>query len=1295
MKKSLLVAVAACVHVAFGEIYTWQGTDGLWNKAANWSPNTPTETGPGAGDVALFTANAVITDDIAIGEGQLAISNAASTTVELKGVISGAGDLVKGDDGSLKLYGDNTFTGKFISNGTGNGNADPRDSSLVTIFHPNALGRTKAEFDQNQSYYLGRGSRLFIDGSLYPGEFVMTIPLAVSGDQPSNYNIVLQNCTALTFEKQVTSKLRLAIKSDKDHYATVWLKEGYAAGNYNFFQYGDFHFQGPVNGTFYPSEAVQEVFLYSDQNTYGNMTFGNPVHLMVENALRANANASYTFNSGTAVLNFHGHDQTIGVLNSAFSEPGNKTTHGFTSPEDEPAVLHLKGTVATIPQFHGAFTGAAGLEWAPTDATREFVFSNAVQTTKGSFTVTTGTIRFKNGAGTTQLGALNVGETGAVVVEPSATDLVLTGGVTVAAGGTISLGADRKIRCRRLTVGGEEKGTGEYAAADLPDMLGTSEGMIVVNPYVDNAWQGGAYGVWSEGANWAQGHAPTAEENAVIDGKVTVAVTDATAAIADLRLTGGATLVFSNSWNACVNADAVSVVGSTVTCAGPFSNETAKCRVWFKCRRFDLGADATIDVNGRGWMGGTYARIWGDWDNDSNKNYNTRAKNDDGVSGGGWGPGRANLAVGASHFGYGASRGGDAVATKTMSQIYDDPFAPTEPGSGGFGLQGSAYGVVYNDPTGKTTCPSGGGAVWIDATGPVTVNGKILANGVSSFVGHFHYCNNPSYESTGGSGGSVRIVCETIAGAGEIRANGGDGGHSIFWPRINVHGMSSSGVAGGGGGIAISYDTAKQEAGACAAMTVSAGAGTYPDMPNQTGAKKTERLDYGKMGKYRHDAEPGTVYFSDNKLVDDLIGHGLTGKLFNVPEYVYEGDLDWTWGNVRFGATGAVFKVVGNLSVSGNWSRVDVGGATKRNDRGTRPYVCSPEKAVKLEVTGDLTVADGASLSIYAADTADESGYGGEVKVAGKLTIGNDGIVHPTADYFTGVAPTFTVGSLEVAAGGRLDADRRGFSGAWNSGDYETSLLQATGCGPGGGSGSGGGQGAGYGGLGGLAFYKGSCTTDDRDRSRGVTYGDAFEPVLAGSGGGCNGYGWGGDGGGVIRVIASGAIDIAGTVTANGSFEEQGQHHCGGGSGGSVCLVGATVTCAETATVSAKGACSAIVTDYPSWVDAPGKTVTASVMTQAGGAGGRIAIWTGNDVVGKRSVRRGKGLDDPLFADKLSLAALPTVEGGKTVNFIPEGNNVDTASWTERPVIESSWGRDGTVTYNCFIEAPGALMFVR
>ena len=1294
MKKSLLVAVAACVHVAFGEIYTWQGTDGLWNKAANWSPNTPTETGPGAGDVALFAASAVITDDIAIGEGQLAISNAASTTVELKGVVSGAGDLVKGDDGSLKLYGDNTFTGTFISNGTGNGNADPRDSSLVTIYHPNALGRTKAEFDQEKGFSLGRGSRLFVDGT-YTNTYVFTIPIAVSGDQPSQRNIVCQNyATNIVFRELVTSPCRLDVKPAVDSQKlTVVFEKGFAAGNYNFFANGSYHFKGPFNGTFYPGETAT-CYLYSDANTYGEVSFNCPLYLMTANALSQSKSAHYSFGGNNAIIHLNGHDQVM-AEKSTFAQGAKYFKHGFESPEDRPAQIRLDGATQTQPEFHGLFQGAAGLEWAPTDATREFVFSNTVQTTKGIFTAESGVIRFKGGAGTSQLGALNVGEAGVVVVEPSATDLVLTGGVSVAAGGTISIGAGRKIRCRRLTVGGEKKGTGEYTAANLPAVLGASEGMIVVNPYVDNVWQGGAYGVWSEDANWALGHAPGEEENAIIDGKVTVAVTDATAAVADLRLTGGATLVFSNSWNACVNADAVSVVGSTVTCAGPFSNETAKCRVWFKCRRFDLGADATIDVNGRGWMGGTYARIWGDWDNDSNKNYKTRAKNDDGVAGGGWGPGRANLAVGASHFGYGASCGGDHVATKTMSRIYDDPFAPAEPGSGGFGLQGSAYGVVNNDPTGKVTCPSGGGAVLIDATGPVTVNGKIWANGISSFVGHFHYCNNPSYESTGGSGGSVRIVCETIAGAGEIRANGGDGGHSVFFARTNANGMDSSGVAGGGGGIAISYDTAKQEAGACAALTVSAGAGTYPDMPKQTSARKTERLDYAKMGKYRHDAEPGTVCFSDNKLVDDMIGHGLTGKLFNVPEYVYEGDLDWTWGNVRFGATGAVFKVVGNLTVSGSWSRVDVGGVTKRNDRCTRPYVCSPEKAVKLEVTGDLTVADGASLSIYAADTADESGYGGEVKVAGKLTIGNDGIVHPTADYFTGVAPTFTVGSLEVAAGGRLDADRRGFSGAWNSGDYETSLIQATGCGPGGGSGSGGGQGAGYGGLGGLAFYKGSCTTDDRDRSRGVTYGDAFEPVLAGSGGGCNGYGWGGDGGGVIRVIASGAIDIAGTVTANGSFEENGQHHCGGGSGGSICLVGATVSCEETATVSAKGACSAIVTEYTSWIDSPGKTVSASVMTQAGGAGGRIAIWTGNDVAGKRSARRGKGLDDPLFAGKLSLAALPTAEGGKTVNFIPEGSNVDTASWTERPVIESSWGRDGTVTYNCFIEAPGALLFVR
>ena len=99
---------------------------------------------------------------------------------------------------------------------------------------------------------------------------------------------------------------------------------------------------------------------------------------------------------------------------------------------------------------------------------------------------------------------------------------------------------------------------------------------------------------------------------------------------------------------------------------------------------------------------------------------------------------------------------------------YGSLWDPVHLGSGG-----SCGGNNYN-PGGH-----GGGAVKIEATEAVVVDGKILANGEEG----------SGWQAGSGSGGSIKIVTSLLEGSGTIAANGG--AHE---------------VGGGGGRVAITYD---------------------------------------------------------------------------------------------------------------------------------------------------------------------------------------------------------------------------------------------------------------------------------------------------------------------------------------------------------------------------------------------------------------------------------------------------------------------------------------------------------
>ena len=132
------------------------------------------------------------------------------------------------------------------------------------------------------------------------------------------------------------------------------------------------------------------------------------------------------------------------------------------------------------------------------------------------------------------------------------------------------------------------------------------------------------------------------------------------------------------------------------------------------------------------------------------------------------GPG-AGISESGIGAGYGGKGGSDSTG-KPGGSSYGSSLAPIDLGSGGgdYGHSGGA----------------GGGAVRLNISGSLTLNGKITANGGSG--------NNDAYTG-GGSGGSIYIIARSLAGSGLLTANGGGSGYA--------------GGGGGGGRIAVYYQT--------------------------------------------------------------------------------------------------------------------------------------------------------------------------------------------------------------------------------------------------------------------------------------------------------------------------------------------------------------------------------------------------------------------------------------------------------------------------------------------------------
>ncbi len=160
------------------------------------------------------------------------------------------------------------------------------------------------------------------------------------------------------------------------------------------------------------------------------------------------------------------------------------------------------------------------------------------------------------------------------------------------------------------------------------------------------------------------------------------------------------------------------------------------------------------------------------------------------------GPGRGIASTNGGIGGTGGAYGGNGCSSSNFSGgiAYGLITQPTQLGSGG--------GNWIGNPAG-----AGGGALRLDVSGTLTVAGTIAANGAVGFS-----------SAGSGSGGSIWINTDTLAGAGSITAHGSNGGGNTWG-------------AGGGGRIA-AYFNASSFSGTIAA----AGGFSASSQPSRGGA---------------------------------------------------------------------------------------------------------------------------------------------------------------------------------------------------------------------------------------------------------------------------------------------------------------------------------------------------------------------------------------------------------------------------------------------------------------------------
>ena len=554
---------------------------------------------------------------------------------------------------------------------------------------------------------------------------------------------------------------------------------------------------------------------------------------------------------------------------------------------------------------------------------------------------------------------------------------------------------------------------------------------------------------------------------------------------------------------------------------------------------------------------------------------------------GGYGPGKAGLIGGAAGWGSGSGYGGMG-------------------GQGNGGTAGTTYGSVKSPTNLGSGSPAsyplyGGGAVWLNVTGNVTLDGIIETNG--------NLGGSNGYGA--GSGGSVFILANVINGNGKIESTGG---RALDYP---------SGSGGGGGGrIAIVLANGVS----FGSLNITAYGGTATD----EGAAGTIYLKkstdtYGKLIiDNQLTSTTATTLISEN-VTDTLVGDVIirNSGILNVsafnsslgifPTLTIYGDLNISNGTFTAGVNSTIiFAGTSNATIYGNSSFYNLNitkpGATLFFEKGGN------KTKVNFNITGGLAVKgnsthptylrsqvdatqwfinfSGSWMDIDRADIMDSNNSAGVSNLIAYQSVnsGNnqnwtfsstiwcdegdrstDCLLNHTY-YFTDneTLPSFNnlilgtngsivnystnvnnhgagfvmsvLGNFTMLTNSNITGGNISISVGKNFTMYSNATINASGLGYG--SGSGPGKPSGAAACSG-GFYGGMGGSGDWPSTgvSGITYGSIINPKDFGSGGSSS------SGGGAIFLNITGITNLSGIITSMGT------NYGGSGSGGSIYLI--------------------------------------------------------------------------------------------------------------------------------------------
>ena len=606
-------------------------------------------------------------------------------------------------------------------------------------------------------------------------------------------------------------------------------------------------------------------------------------------------------------------------------------------------------------------------------------------------------------------------------------------------------------------------------------------------------WTGEAGdGLWATGGNWDTGSAPAEGDVVLVEGAA-ITLDEQTPRLAMFELSGsGAVLTMKEKVRArpedlvtALRADRVDIRNGAKVTHGPNSMQTSEylanvaggwkmdARVNVECADFTLDAASTINVDNCGFR---------------------QTETGYGAPGPGGSTNRLNTIAGCyGGFGGGARYNSNNANVFLRSDVYGSAEAPIWCGSAG----------DYSK-TDMTKWSGGGGAVRIEASGKVTIDGRIsaLPKGAAG--------SNDNL----GSGGGIWISCRTFAGSGALVANGAN--------YSSARSMSS----GGGGRVALTYDPAAQDA-------ADAAAGCVPQLSLSAGVGNPAWTSAGV----------GTVYMTDDRLLTETFsstGPGVRGGEIVCGTWSRWHPQSLLINNVSIRLTGAqaALNLPGGLIVSGDQALLQVGGEDRfwqSRNINSWPYERRISKAMPSLTTSALTLENGGRLYFWPSATNETSTLTYlPITVSGALTVGTGGYLYVPCHCTNGAVAHVSCASADIA--GTISSSSGGFVG----------LISGK---------------SGYGASGWYCGHGGAGGRTTATGRGGYPYDDLEYPVYPGCSGG-TGQNYGtqsaGSGGGVVWLDVAGELALTGTIAANGAAG--GGNRSASGAGGTVRISCRTLT---------------------------------------------------------------------------------------------------------------------------------------